>query len=78
MIDLSGALQQEMYVIDIEGDVSDGWLRLNKKDGEYYICVGEGSYLGKGKLEVDGVFTQVRPSSFHVCFYSWGITESPT
>ena len=68
MIDLSGAPQQEMYVIDTDGAVSDGWLRLHKRDDEYYICVGKHSYLYKGKLEVDGVFTQVRPSSFHVCF----------
>ena len=68
MIDLSGALQQEMYVIDIDGDMSDGWLQLHKRDDEYYICVGKDSYLYKGKLEVDGVFTQVRLSSFDVCF----------
>ena len=68
MIDLSGAPHQEVYVIDTDGAVSDGWLRLSKRDGEYYICVGEHSYLYRGELEVDGVFTQVRPSSFHVRF----------
>lgn len=37
-----------------------------ERDGEYYIGIGEHSDLWRGKLEVDGVPTLVRLSSFHV------------
>ena len=44
------------------------------EDGEHYIGIREHSDLWRGRLEVDGVPSLVRPSSFHVCFYSSGVT----